>query len=179
MYSKKSGNVRSSKWSYIILLSLLGALNSGAWALDLKQVYEASVVNDAQVRASRASADAVRERIPQANAQLMPNVALSAGRNYNDLTSTTPNILGQETTRQTHYFSGSQTLTVRQPLYRPYQLALLRQAEAQVKSGRESLRNVDLNPLMGYILVTAALTVIFNLIADILYSVLDPRIRLS
>lgn len=43
----------------------------------------------------------------------------------------------------------------------------------------ESLRNVDLNPLMGYILVTAALTVIFNLIADILYSVLDPRIRLS
>ncbi|MFC5127290.1 ABC transporter permease [Pseudoclavibacter helvolus] len=43
----------------------------------------------------------------------------------------------------------------------------------------ESLKAVDLNPLMGYILVTAALTVIFNLIADILYSVLDPRIRLS
>ena len=140
MYSKKSGNVRSSKWSYIILLNLLGALNSGAWALDLKQVYEASVVNDAQVRASRASADAVRERIPQANAQLMPNVALSAGRNYNDLTSTTPNILGQETNRQTHYFSGSQTLTVRQPLYRPYQLALLRQAEAQVGDAEATLQ---------------------------------------
>ena len=140
MYSKKSGNVGSSKWSYIILISLLGALNSGAWALDLKQVYEASVVNDAQVRASRASADAVRERIPQANAQLMPNVALSAGRNYNDLTSTTPNILGQETTRQTHYFSGSQTLTVRQPLYRPYQLALLRQAEAQVGDAEATLQ---------------------------------------
>ena len=140
MYSKKSGNVRSSKWSYIILLSLLGALNSGAWALDLKQVYEASVVNDAQVRASRASAEAVRERIPQANAQLMPNVALSAGRNYNDLTSTTPNLLGQETTRQTHYFSGSQTLTVKQPLYRPYQLALLRQAEAQVEDAEATLQ---------------------------------------
>ena len=140
MYPKKSGNVRSYKWSYIILLSSLGALNSGAWALDLKQVYEASVVNDAQVRASRASADAVRERIPQANAQLMPNVALSAGRNYNDLTSTTPNLLGQETTRQTHYFSGSQTLTVKQPLYRPYQLALLRQAEAQVEDAEATLQ---------------------------------------
>ena len=140
MYPKKSCNVRSYKWSYIILLSSLGALNSGAWALDLKQVYEASVVNDAQVRASRASAEAVRERIPQANAQLMPNVALSAGRNYNDLTSTTPNLLGQETTRQTHYLSGSQTLTVKQPLYRPYQLALLRQAEAQVEDAEATLQ---------------------------------------
>ena len=140
MYPKKSCNVRSYKWSYIILLSSLGALNSGAWALDLKQVYEASVVNDAQVRASRASAEAVRERIPQANAQLMPNVALSAGRNYNDLTSTTPNLPGQETTRQTHYFSGSQTLTVKQPLYRPYQLALLRQAEAQVEDAEATLQ---------------------------------------
>lgn len=43
----------------------------------------------------------------------------------------------------------------------------------------ESLRNVDLNPLMGYMLVTAALTVVFNLVADIAYSLLDPRIRLS
>lgn len=42
-----------------------------------------------------------------------------------------------------------------------------------------SLEAVDLNPLMAYMLITASLTVLFNLIADILYSVLDPRIRLS
>lgn len=42
-----------------------------------------------------------------------------------------------------------------------------------------SLSSVDLNPLMAYMVVTAALVVIFNLIADILYSVLDPRIRLN
>lgn len=42
-----------------------------------------------------------------------------------------------------------------------------------------SLSTVDLNPLMGYILVTASITVLFNLIADILYSFLDPRIRLG
>ncbi|NLT25183.1 MAG: ABC transporter permease [Microbacteriaceae bacterium] len=42
-----------------------------------------------------------------------------------------------------------------------------------------SLSSVDLNPLMAYMIVTAALVVIFNLIADILYSVLDPRIRLN
>ena len=42
-----------------------------------------------------------------------------------------------------------------------------------------SLATVDLNPLMAYMVVTASLVVIFNLIADILYSVLDPRIRLN
>ena len=140
MQSKKSTSAAGSKWVGLVLLGAIGPFCSAAWGLDLKQVYDASVANDAQVRASRASAEAVREKIPQANAQLMPNVALSAGRNYNDLTSTTPNILGQETTRQTHYFSGSQTLTVKQPLYRPYQLALLRQAEAQVGDAEAALQ---------------------------------------
>jgi peptide/nickel transport system permease protein len=44
---------------------------------------------------------------------------------------------------------------------------------------QEALEHVDLNPLMAFILITSALTVIFNLIADVLYSVLDPRIRVS
>ena len=44
---------------------------------------------------------------------------------------------------------------------------------------QQSLGHVDLNPLMAYMVVTSALVVIFNLIADILYSVLDPRIRLN
>ena len=44
---------------------------------------------------------------------------------------------------------------------------------------QDSLAHVDLNPLMAYMVVTSALVVIFNLIADILYSVLDPRIRLN
>lgn len=43
----------------------------------------------------------------------------------------------------------------------------------------QSLKAIDLNPLMGYMLVTAVLTVVFNLVADILYSILDPRIRLN
>lgn len=44
---------------------------------------------------------------------------------------------------------------------------------------QDALTRVDLNPLMGFILVTSVLTVIFNLLADISYSVLDPRIRVS
>lgn len=43
----------------------------------------------------------------------------------------------------------------------------------------DSLHNVDLNPLMAYMLVTATMTILFNLVADLLYSSLDPRIRLG
>ncbi len=44
---------------------------------------------------------------------------------------------------------------------------------------QDALTKTDLNPLMGFILITSILTVIFNMLADILYSVLDPRIRVS
>jgi len=36
-----------------------------------------------------------------------------------------------------------------------------------------------LNLLMGVFLITATLTVLANLIADLLYSALDPRIRIG
>ena len=39
------------------------------------------------------------------------------------------------------------------------------------------LRNNDLYAVMAYLLVTSVLIIVFNLIADILYGVLDPRIR--
>lgn len=110
-----------------------------SFALDLQQAYDAAVRNDAQIRASRAAADAARERLPQAVAQLRPNVSASVGRNYNDLISEGRNVLGQGTKTESNYFSGNKTLSVRQPLYRPYQLAAVRQAEAQVQEADASL----------------------------------------
>ncbi|MGY1838932.1 MULTISPECIES: ABC transporter permease [unclassified Modestobacter] len=41
------------------------------------------------------------------------------------------------------------------------------------------IRANDLNVVLGWLLVSAFFVVVFNLIADILYAVLDPRIRLS
>ena len=104
-----------------------------AWSLDLRQVYEAAYEHDATIRASRAGAQANRERLPQARAQQLPNVSFTAGRNHNDLTSKTQNFLGQPTTTENQYYSGNQTLSVRQPLYRPLLSALVRQAQAQVE----------------------------------------------
>jgi len=42
-----------------------------------------------------------------------------------------------------------------------------------------AINGQDLNLLMGVFLITATLTVLANLIADLLYSALDPRIRIG
>lgn len=43
----------------------------------------------------------------------------------------------------------------------------------------DALNRTDVNLMMGFFLVTGILAVFFNIIADLLYSALDPRIRVS
>ncbi|MBI5161351.1 MAG: ABC transporter permease [Micrococcales bacterium] len=43
----------------------------------------------------------------------------------------------------------------------------------------EALNRVDLNPIMGFFLVTAIAAIAFNFLADVVYSALDPRIRVA
>ena len=43
----------------------------------------------------------------------------------------------------------------------------------------DGLRRGDVNLVMGFFVVTGVLAVVFNLIADLTYSALDPRIRVS
>jgi peptide/nickel transport system permease protein len=43
----------------------------------------------------------------------------------------------------------------------------------------DGLEKGDVNLVMGFFVVTGVLAVIFNLIADLLYSALDPRIRVN
>jgi peptide/nickel transport system permease protein len=42
-----------------------------------------------------------------------------------------------------------------------------------------SLLTVDVNPIMGFFLVTGIAAIVFNIVADLIYSALDPRIRAS
>lgn len=44
---------------------------------------------------------------------------------------------------------------------------------------QDGLGQQDLNVVLGWLIVSAFFVVLFNLIADLLYAVLDPRIRLS
>ena len=43
----------------------------------------------------------------------------------------------------------------------------------------DGLNTVDPNPVMGFFIVTGTAIVLFNMIADIMYAYLDPRIRLT
>ncbi|WHP18665.1 ABC transporter permease [Cellulomonas sp. ES6] len=43
----------------------------------------------------------------------------------------------------------------------------------------QSLQNAEMDPVMAYLFITAALAIIANVVADIIYAVVDPRIRLD
>ena len=143
--SRAAGMRRTRRAGYThiasVCLALLGmAAALPAWSMDLRQVFDTAYANDANIRASRAGAAATRERLPQANSQRLPNVNVSAGRNYNDLVNTTRNPGAQPVTADNNYYSGNLALTVRQPLYRPFISALVRQAEAQVEDANAVLQ---------------------------------------
>ena len=40
-----------------------------------------------------------------------------------------------------------------------------------------TVNNQDVNRLLAWLMVSAVIVVVFNLIADLLYALLDPRIR--
>ena len=88
-------------------------LSTTAHAMDLRQAYEAAYANDAQIRAARSGAEASRERLPQARAQLLPNLSASMGRNKNDVDLTQQTFPGENTTND-KYFSYNQTVQLRQ-----------------------------------------------------------------
>ncbi|MEY3078177.1 MAG: outer membrane protein TolC precursor, partial [Pseudomonadota bacterium] len=126
--------------SFFVKTALACAMSSAAlasWAqssvLDLKQVYQAALEQDANIRASRAAADSGRERLPQARAGLLPQVSASAGRNNNNLDTTAPNILGNPVTTNDQYFSDNRTLQVRQPLINMQRWLQFQQAKSVVE----------------------------------------------
>lgn len=109
-------------------------------AMDLREAYEAALLQDATTRAARAAVHASEERVNQAKAQRFPNVSLSAGYQRNNLDRTQPNFLGQEGTANDRYPSKNTTLTVRQPLYRKSIGVTIEQTQAQRDDAQAGLR---------------------------------------
>jgi outer membrane protein/protease secretion system outer membrane protein len=107
--------------------------------MDLKQVYQAALEQDATIRASRAAADSGRERLPQARAGLLPQISASAGRNNNNLDTTAPNILGTPVTTNDKYLSDNKTLQLRQPLVNIQRWLQFQQAKSVVEEVEANL----------------------------------------
>jgi len=116
-----------------------------AGAMDLLQAYEAARKQDPSLLASRATAEAGRERLPQARAQMLPNLSASLSQNNNQLTSITPDFLGREQTTNRDYRSSNQTVQLRQPLFRPFLTSQYRQTEAQVLDAEATLAQEEQN----------------------------------
>ncbi|MFT6591073.1 MAG: TolC family type I secretion outer membrane protein, partial [Rhodoferax sp.] len=129
----------------LVVSGVLLSCSSAALSMDLLQAYEAAKLQDATILAARATAQAGRENLPQARAQLLPNVSASIGYNKNKLTSTTPDFLGREQTTNSDYPSSNQTLTLRQPLFRPFLAAQYRQAGARVDDVNATLAQEEQN----------------------------------
>ena len=114
-------------------------VSAQASALDFKQVYQAALEQDATIRASRAAADSGRERLPQARAGLLPQVSASAGRNFNSLDTTSPNILGELGTTNDRYFSDNKSVQLRQPLVNMQRWLQFEQAKSMVAETEATL----------------------------------------
>jgi protease secretion system outer membrane protein len=119
------------------------ATGAGAAPMDLQQAWLAARSNDAQLRAARAAAEAMRERVPQAQAQLRPQVNLNLQRSRNELRSESAGPFGEPVQQHLYYGSGTDALTVRQPIYRPQLTAQLRQARALVDNGEAVLQQEE------------------------------------
>ncbi len=114
---------------------------AGPARLDLASAWQAALANDPTVRAAAAGAESGRELLPQAEAQLLPQVAFSYNRSANELSSTSPNLVGQRITSDRNYMSSTALLSVRQPLIQPALWAAVRQARAQGADAESQFAN--------------------------------------
>ena len=129
--------MRLALWVASVLTLTLGA--SSAQALDLMKSYQLALQQDASFQAARAETAATRELVPQARAQLLPNLSSSLTRSKDLTASETPGFLGQRSFNSYEYISASYALTLRQPLYRKYNFAQYQQAQSQVVSAEAGL----------------------------------------
>ena len=120
---------------------------SAASSMTLLEAYQLALEQDSNIRASRATLESGRERLPQAQAQLLPSVQASVARSYNDLNTTSPNFLGQQATTNSAYYSFGKTLTLRQPLFSMQRYYTYEQAKDQVADA-EATHQRDLQELI-------------------------------
>lgn len=122
------------------VLGAVATMATGA-SLDLEKAYLAARVNDPATLAAQAGAQAAREVLPQARAQLLPNIGATVVRNRNQLQAETPDFRGVINANSYSYPSSNDTLTVRQPIFRKGLWAQLNQAQAQVQESEALLEN--------------------------------------
>ncbi len=108
-------------------------------AMDLMQSYEIALQQDPTYQAARADADASREAVPQAFAQLLPNLSANLSQGANKTDSIAPGYFGTPVASVFSYQSSSYAVVLRQPIYRKYNFAMYQQAKSQADSADATL----------------------------------------
>ena len=116
---------------YAALAPLLAALSAPAVAMDLLQAYRDALAIDPAVASARANLGALREKVPQARAGLLPAVnAVAGGSRVAVDTNTTDR-------REYNAFNYSVSLTY--PLFRMQNVETFEQSKLQVAVGEAAL----------------------------------------
>lgn len=118
-----------------VALLCTGFSAAPAGAIDLLRSYELALVNDGQLKMARARADAGREALPQATAQLLPNLSFNYAYGHTIQSRTLDNI--EEPTQR--YPSRAGTLGLRQPIYRKDLFSQYDEAKAKVRGSEAQL----------------------------------------
>jgi outer membrane protein len=114
----------------VLLVGVCGTLAGGALAEDLLQIYREAQKSDPSLAAARSQWEATQERVPQARAALLPNVALTGSGSYNNYDGTIRS--DPKVQVSANYGQGNLTFSASQPLYRPQNTVALSQARESV-----------------------------------------------
>ncbi|MCB1956423.1 MAG: TolC family outer membrane protein [Rhodocyclaceae bacterium] len=116
----------------LCVASLIGLSVTSAWGMDLLEVYQEALANDAQYASARAQAEAGRESAVQARAGLLPSIGASANTTYNQNTFS-----GQDR----NYNSNGYGAQLTQPVFRWQNWVQYQQGQLQVGITEAQLAN--------------------------------------
>lgn len=126
-----------------LICLLICILGNSIYAMSLMDVYTDAVHNDPALNSARAQLQSDNEREPQAMSQLLPNISASYLVNSNQLASISDSFTGFDHVIESSYASRNITLSVKQPLYRPYLWALLKQVKFQQEESDYNFREAE------------------------------------
>lgn len=132
---------RRTRRTIVALVVAVAIHGAPVAAIDLLRSYELSRVNDGQLKVARARADQGREALPQATAQLWPNIGLNYAYGYTDQQRTFAGISDSQ-----RYPSRNGAIQLRQPIYRKNLVAQVDQARSSVQ-GTEAQLDKDFQSL--------------------------------
>ena len=128
-----------------LLAMLIGALTaSSAMAEDLLQLYREGRLKDPPLLSAKAGWEATQERIPQAQAGLLPQVSVGGGASYTLTDARTQGVSGfPKITQNNSNIALNASVSASQPLYRRQNVIVLDQARVQVAQSTYVLQSAD------------------------------------